>query len=68
MDEWSGKSFRVLAVALAEVSHVCKLDLASMNQEQVERHATSFNLAGLIVYSNFLNSDSAATVKQLQER
>ncbi len=68
MDDWSAQSFRVLAVASAEVLKVAKLNLTSMSQQQVEEHAGRFDLLGLMILSNHLNSDSKATVKQLQEQ
>ncbi len=68
VDEWSGQSYRVLAIAVAQVPNVAKLDLASMSQQQVEDQAGSFELVGLTILSNHLNSDSKATVKQLQEQ
>ncbi|DBB14077.1 TPA: hypothetical protein ACH3X3_001037 [Trebouxia sp. C0006] len=68
VDEWSGQSYRVLAIAVAQVPNVAKLDLASMSQQQVEDQAGSFELVGLTILSNHLNSDSKPTVKQLQEQ
>ena len=68
VDEWSGQSYRVLALALAQVPNVARLDLASMSQQQVEDQAGPFELVGLTILSNHLNSDSEATVKQLQEQ
>ncbi|DBA65621.1 TPA: hypothetical protein ACH3X2_002681 [Trebouxia sp. C0005] len=68
VDEWSAQSYRVLAVAMAQVPNVAKLDLASMSQQQVEDQAGPFELLGLGILSNHLNSDSKATVKQLQEQ
>lgn len=58
----------MLAVASAEVLKVAKLNLTSMSQQQVEEHAGRFDLLGLMILSNHLNSDSKATVKQLQEQ
>ena len=68
VDDWSGQSFRVLAVALAEMPHVAKLDLAGMSLHQVENQAGPFQLLGLTILSNHLYADSKATVKQLQEQ
>ncbi|KAA6428240.1 MAG: hypothetical protein FRX49_01836 [Trebouxia sp. A1-2] len=61
VDEWSAQSYRVLAVAMAQVPNVAKLDLASMSQQQVEDQAGPFELLGLGILSNHLNSDSKAT-------
>ena len=68
VDDWSAQSYRVLAVALAEVRHVNKLKLASMSQQDVEQHAGQLKLLGLIILSNHVNPDSKETVQQLQER
>lgn len=68
VDEWSRQSYRVLAVATADLPHLAHLDLPRMTQQQVEHQATPFQLLGLIILSNNINSQSTATVKQLQER
>lgn len=68
VDEWSAQSFRLLAVALAEVRNVNRLPLAGMSQQDVEFHAGNLSLVGLIILSNHVNGDSKETVQQLQER
>lgn len=68
MDEWSGQSFRVLAIALASIAHVDKLSLSGMSQQQVEERAGNLELVGLVILSNHVNPDSKATVQQLQDR
>ena len=68
VDAWSGQSYRVLAVAMADLPNPANLDLARMSQQQVEDHASRFQLLGLIILNNHINSHSKATVKQLQER
>ena len=68
VDEWSAQSFRVLAIAMANIAHVDKLGLSGMSQQQVEERAGNLDLVGLVILSNYVNPDSKATVKQLQER
>ena len=68
VDEWSGQSYRVLAVAMAQLPHLATFQLARMSQQQVEDQAGRFQLLGLIILSNHINSHSKATVQQLQER
>ena len=67
VDGWSGQSYRVLAVAMADLPHLACLDLPRMTQQQVEDQAGPFHLLGLIILSNHINPQSKATVKQLQE-
>ena len=68
VDEWSAQSFRVLAIAAAEVPHISRLSLGSMSQQHVEDHAGNLAFVGLIILSNHVNADSKATVQQLQDR
>ena len=67
VDDWSAQSYRVLAIALAEVRHVNKLNLASMSQQDVEECAGQLSLVGLIILSNHVNADSKETIRQLHE-
>ena len=68
VDDWSKQSYRVLAVASAQVAQISKLGLAHMSQQQVEAKAGQLDLIGLIVLKNNLNADSKATITQLQQR
>ena len=67
VDDWSAQSYRVLAIALAEVRFVKRLKLASMSQQDVEECAGQLSLVGLIILSNHVNADSKDTVRQLHE-
>ena len=68
VDDWSKESYRVMAVASAQITQVGKLSLAHMSQQQTEARAGQLDLIGLIVLRNNLNTDSKATITQLQQR
>ena len=42
--------------------------LSCMTQEQLESHAQSFELLGLLVLSNHLQTDSKVTITHLQQQ
>lgn len=67
VDEWSGQSFRILAIARGTVHRVGGLDLASMGLQQLEERASGLTLIGLNIISNHLHAESKQTVTQLHE-
>ena len=67
-DEFSGQSYRLLALAKGVLRGVDKQAMSLMTQEQLEAHAQGFELLGLLVLSNSLRPDSKATVTELQQR
>ncbi len=67
MDEYSSKSFRLLAAAVGVIPDVHKLDLPRMTQQQVEASATCLELTALVVLTNSIRDDSKDTITQLQE-
>lgn len=67
VDDWSGQSFRILAIAQGTVRGVGGLDLASMGLQQLEERATGLTLIGLHIISNHLHAESKQTVTQLRE-
>ncbi len=67
VDEYSRKSFRLMALAVGNLSDVHQLNLAGMSQQQVEAQADSFRLLGLIVLANHVRQNSRGTVLQLQQ-
>ena len=68
IDDWSGRSFRLLALARGVIRGVDPQSLAGQPQEQVEKQAESFELLGLLVLSNQLREDSIHTVGVLQRQ
>ena len=68
VDEYSRKSFRLMALAVGKLPHVHQLDLTCMSQQQVEARAEGFQLLGLIVVANQVRQDSKNAVIQLQHR
>ena len=67
MDDYSSKSFRLLAMAMGTIRNATKLNLAHMTPQQVEASATNMRLLSLIVLTNNVRSDSKDTITHLQE-
>ena len=67
VDDFSSKSFRLLAMAVGVIPKAAKLKLAHMTQQQIEASAIHMHLLSLVVLSNNIRSDSKATIAQLQE-
>lgn len=68
IDDWSSKSFRLLALARGVIKAWDSHALGSLTQEQLEKQAESFELLGLLVLSNQLRPESAHTVEVLQQQ
>ena len=68
VDQYSRKSFRLMAIAVGFLPHVAQLDLKRMSQQQVEEHTIGFNLIGLIVLTNSVRADSKEFVLSLQQK
>ena len=67
MDDYSSKSFRLLAMAVGVIPKAAKLNLKQMTQQQIESSAVSMQLLSLVVLANNVRSDSKATISQLQD-
>ncbi|KAL0036849.1 hypothetical protein WJX77_002108 [Trebouxia sp. C0004] len=67
VDEYSSKSFRLLAAAVGVIPAVHKLDLPRMTQQQAEASASCIELIALVVLTNSIRGDSKDTITQLQE-
>jgi len=68
MDEYSSKSFRLLAMAVGTIPNAAGLDFAMMTQQQVEACAVHMQLLSLVVLTNNVRSDSKDTIAHLQDR
>lgn len=66
-DDYSSKSFRLLAVAAGVITNIHSLDLLRMTQQQIEANASDMRLLGLVVLTNSVREDSMATIHQLQD-
>lgn len=64
--EYSGQSFRLLALAKGVLRGADRQALGQMSQEQLEAHAEGFELLGLLVLHS-LRPDSRKTVIELQQ-
>ena len=68
IDDYSGQSFRVMALAKGVLRGLNKHALSVMTQEELESHAQGFELLGLLVLSNSLYPTSKNTIIQLQQQ
>ena len=68
VDYYSGRSFRLLALAVGVVQGVSCMNLAAASQQQMELRAGSLDVLGLVVLSNHLRSESQETIQHLQEK
>lgn len=66
VDDYSSKSFRLLAIAAGVLHDVDKLDLGSASLQHLESCCT-LHLLGLTVLSNHLRPESKDTLSQLQD-
>lgn len=67
VDDFSSKSFRLLAVAVGTIPDVGNLDVHHMSQQQIEARAVDLKLLGLVVLTNFVRPDSKSTISELQD-
>lgn len=68
IDDYSGQSFRLLALAKGVLRGFDRQALSLMTQEQLERQVDRFELLGLLVLSNPLRPDSKQTITELQQQ
>ncbi len=67
VDDYSSKSFRLLAMAVGVIHNAKELNLAMMTQQQVEACAVHMQLLSLVVLTNNVRPDSKDTITHLQE-
>ena len=67
MDDFSRRSFRLLATAIGVIPDVDQLDLPRMTQQQVESCTLSIQLSALVVLTNSIRPDSKDTISEVQE-
>ena len=68
LDDYSSKSFRVIAMAKGVLRGLHRNALMLMTQEQLEAQAKSLELLGLMVLTNHVRKDSVETVATLQQQ
>ena len=67
VDDYSSKSFWLLAMAVGVIPNAEQLNLAMMTQQQVEACAVHMQLLSLVVLTNNVRPDSKDTITHLQE-
>ena len=68
IDDYCGQAFRVLALAKGELKGKDRQAWCLMSQEQLENQVKRFELLGLLVLSNHLQTDSRPTITELQQQ
>lgn len=67
VNNYSSKSFRLMAMAVGVIPKVANLDLVSMSQQQIEAQAVDIQLLALLILTNHVRPDSKPTIAELQE-
>lgn len=68
VDDFSSKSFRLIAVAVGIIQHAPALDFSQMIRQEIESAATHLELLCLVVLTNSIREDSKDTIREVQER
>ena len=68
VDNYSGQSYRLLALAGGVLHGATSMNLAAASQQQIESRVGSLDVLGLCVLSNHLRNDSKDTIQRLQEK
>ena len=63
MDDYSSRSFSLLAMAVGVIPNVHSLDLSRMTQHQIEGCAVNMELLSLVVTTNSVREDSKSTMR-----
>lgn len=67
MDDYSTRSFRLIAMAAGTIPNVDQLDLSTMSQQAIEASAHDLELLSLVVLANSIREDSVSTIKELRQ-
>lgn len=68
VDEFSSKSFRLVAIAVGIIPHAHALDFTQMIRQEIESAATHLELLCLVVLTNSIREDSEDTIREVQQR
>ena len=68
IDDFSSKSFRLMAAAVGVIPDAQALEWTQMTQQQIEKAATNMELVCLVVLTNSVRADSKDTIHEIQER
>ena len=67
VDEWTSRSFRLLALAVGTIKNFSRLNVNTLTLQQAEAAACHMSLLGVMVVTNQLRADSRDTISQLQD-
>ncbi|DBB06818.1 TPA: hypothetical protein ACH3X3_009479 [Trebouxia sp. C0006] len=67
VDDWTSRSFRLLALAAGTVKHFSRLNASSLTLQQAEAAVSHMSLVGVMVVTNQLRPDSRDTIAELQD-
>ena len=67
MDDWTSRSFRLLAMAAGTIKNFKRLEGSTLTLQQSEAAVSHMSLVGLLVVTNALRADSKDTIAELQD-
>ena len=67
VDDWTSRSFRLLALAVGTIKNFSRLNVNTLTLQQAEAAASHMSLLGVMVVTNQLRADSRDTISQLQD-
>ena len=67
VDDWTSRSFRLLALAAGTIKNFKHLDASSLTLPQAEAAVSHMSLVGVLVVTNALRGDSKDTIAELQD-
>ncbi|DBA85704.1 TPA: hypothetical protein ACH3X1_005275 [Trebouxia sp. C0004] len=67
VDDWTSRSFRLLALAAGTIKHFSRLNVSSLTLQQAEAAVSHMSLVGVMVITNQLRPDSRDTIAELQD-
>ena len=67
MDDWTSRSFRLLALAVGTIKNFSRLNVNTLTLQQAEAAVSHMSLLGVMVVTNQLRADSRDTISQLQD-
>ena len=66
MDDWSSRSFRLIALAAGTLKNFSQMDMDSLTLAEAEAAVLHLSVVGVIVVTNNLREDSKRTIEELQ--
>ncbi len=68
VDDWTSRSFRLLALAAGTIKDFGQLNMHNLTLQQAEAAVSHMSLVGVMVVTNQLRADSKDTIAELQDK